>query len=262
MTWQIAKQTLNSRFLLGTALYPSPAIMRQAMTQSKTEIITVSLRRQASQNNQKQGKPFWDYIKDSSCHVLPNTAGCRSAREAITTAHMAREVFETPWIKLEVIGDDYTLQPNPFELVIAAAELIREGFIVFAYCTDDLVLCQKLLGCGCQVLMPWAAPIGSGQGVINPFALTTLRKRLPQATLIIDAGIGAPSQAAQVMEMGFDAVLINSAVALASDPVKMAEAFAEAIHAGRTAYQSGLMPKRDMASPSTPTVGQPFWHQS
>ena len=261
MNWQLGEQTLNSRFLLGTALYPSPAIMQKAITQSKTEIITVSLRRQASQNNPQQGKPFWDYIKDSGCRILPNTAGCRSAREAVTTAHMAREVFETQWIKLEVIGDDYTLQPNPFELVIATAELIREGFIVFAYCTDDLVLCQKLLDIGCQILMPWAAPIGSGQGVINPFALTTLRKRLPAATLIVDAGIGTPSQAAQVMEMGFDAVLVDSAVALASDPVKMAEAFAGAIQAGRTAYQAGLMPKRDMASPSTPTVGQPFWHQ-
>lgn len=261
MSWQIAEQTLKSRFLLGTALYPSPAMMQQAITQSKADIITVSLRRQAPQNNPNQGKPFWDYVKDSGCHILPNTAGCRSAHEAITTAQMAREVFETNWIKLEVIGDDYTLAPNPFELVIATAELVRAGFIVFAYCTDDLVLCQKLIDCGCQVLMPWAAPIGSGQGVINPFALTTLRKRLPQATLIVDAGIGAPSQAAQVMEMGFDAVLVNSAVALAGNPVQMAEAFATAIQAGRDAYQAGLMPKRDLASPSTPTFGQPFWHQ-
>ena len=261
MTWQVAEQILNSRFLLGTALYPSPTIMREAIAASAAEIITVSLRRQAFANKDKSPNSFWDYVKDLGCHVLPNTAGCRTAQEAVTTAQMAREVFATNWIKLEVIGDDYNLQPDPFELVIATRELISQGFIVFAYCTDDLVLCQKLLDSGCQVLMPWASPIGSGQGILNPFALTTLRKRLPQATLIVDAGIGAPSQAAQVMEMGFDAVLVNSAVALASNPVKMAEAFAEAIRAGRTAYQAGLMPKRDMASPSTPILGQPFWHK-
>ncbi len=265
MTWQVAEQLLKSRFLLGTARYPSPNLMQEAIAASKTEIITVSLRRQmptseAPENKDKGGHHFWDYVKDLGCHVLPNTAGCRSAREAITTAEMAREVFATPWVKLEVIGDDYTLQPDPFELVIATKELISQGFIVFAYCTDDLVLCQKLFDIGCQVLMPWASPIGSGQGILNPFALTTLRKRLPQATLIVDAGIGAPSQAGQAMEMGFDAVLVNSAVALASNPVKMAEAFAQAIQAGRTAYQAGLMPKRDIASPSTPTIGQPFWH--
>ena len=266
MTWQLANQNLSSRFILGTALYPSPHIMREAIIQSNTEIITVSLRRQAPENKEtpdnRGNNSFWDYIKNLGCHILPNTAGCRSAHEAVTTAHMAREVFATPWVKLEVIGDDYTLQPNPFELIIAAGELVREGFIVFAYCTDDLVLCQKLLDLGCQVLMPWASPIGSGQGILNPYALTTLRKRLPQATLIIDAGIQTPSQAAQVMEMGFDAVLVNSAVALSGDPAKMAAAFAKAILAGRTAYEAGLMPKRDMASPSTPVLGQPFWHQN
>lgn len=262
MTWQLANQDLSSRFLLGTALYPSPHIMREAIIQSNTEIITVSLRRQAPENKNTQNNSFWDYIKNLGCRILPNTAGCRSAREAITTAQMAREVFNTPWVKLEVTGDDYTLQPDPFELVKATEELVREGFIVFAYCTDDLVLCQKLLDLGCQVLMPWASPIGSGQGILNPYALRTLRKRLAQATLIIDAGIQTPSQAAQAMEMGFDGVLANSAIALSGDPAKMATAFAKAIIAGRTAYEAGLMPKRDMASPSTPILGQPFWHQN
>lgn len=260
MSWQVAGQSLGSRFLLGTALYPSPSIMQAAIKAASTEIITVSLRRQAFDNKDNSSNEFWNYVKDLGCHVLPNTAGCRSAQEAITTAQMAREVFASNWIKLEVIGDNYNLQPDPFELLIATRELLSQGFVVFAYCTDDLVLCQKLVELGCQVLMPWAAPIGSGQGILNPYALTTLRQRLPQATLIIDAGIGAPSQAAQVLEMGYDAVLANSAVALASDPIKMAQAFAQAIEAGRAAYQAGLMPKRNLAAPSTPTLGQPFWH--
>lgn len=261
MTWQVADKILQSRFLLGTALYPSPHIMREAITQSNTQIITVSLRRQAPNQGVSDGKSFWDYIKNLGCHILPNTAGCRSAKEAVTISQMAREVFATDWIKLEVIGDDYHLQPDPFELVTATRALVKQGFIVFAYCTDDLVLCQKLWELGCQVIMPWASPIGSGQGLLNPFALRTLRKRLPHATLIIDAGIGTPSQAAQVMEMGFDGVLVNSAVALAHDPVSMAIAFKHAVEAGRLAHQAGLMPKRDIASPSTPTLGQPFWHK-
>jgi thiazole synthase len=174
---------------------------------------------------------------------------------------MAREIFETDWIKLEVIGDDYTLQPNPFELVTAAAELIAAGFTVLPYCTDDLILCRRLVEIGCTILMPWAAPIGSGQGPVNPLALKTLRQRLPNTTLIVDAGIGAPSHATQVMEMGYDAVLVNSAVALAGEPAQMAAAFKHATQAGRAGYEAGIMPKRDFATPSTPPIGQPFWQQ-
>lgn len=248
---------LTSRFLLGTASYPSLDLMRQAIADAKSEVVTVSLRRQGTvaQN------AFWEYISSLPVKVLPNTAGCYSTKEAVTTAQMAREVFATNWIKLEVIGDEYSLQPNPFALLEAATELCKQGFVVFPYCTDDLVLCAQLLEVGCSLLMPWAAPIGSGQGVLNPFALRNIRHRFPNVPIIIDAGIGRPSDAALVMEMGFDAVLINSAVALAHDPVGMAGAFRDAIVAGRSAYEAGIMPKRDFAQPSTPTIDTPFWHQ-
>lgn len=259
MPFEIYGVSLNSRLLLGTALYPSPEVMRAAMSASAAEVITVSLRRQNPAD--KSGETIWRYIRESGCQLLPNTAGCRSEKEAVTLAQMSREIFATDWIKLEVIGDDYNLQPDPFGLVIAAEKLVKLGFKVLPYCTDDLVLCQRLLDVGCGVLMPWGAPIGTGQGLLNTYALTTLRERLPGITLIIDAGIGAPSQAAQAMELGFDGVLLNTAVAKADDPERMAAAFAQAIDAGRVAFEAGLMEKRQTASPSTPTVGQPFWHQ-
>jgi thiazole synthase len=171
---------------------------------------------------------------------------------------MARELYDTPWLKLEVVGDEHTLQPDPFELLQAAQQLVREGFVVWPYCTDDLVLCRRLLDVGCPVLMPWGAPIGSGQGLLNPFALRTLRERLPDATLIVDAGIGAPSHAAQALELGFDAVLLNSAVAQARDPVRMASAFRASVQAGRAAWQAGVMARQDFAVPSTPVGGAPL----
>jgi thiazole synthase len=189
---------------------------------------------------------------------LPNTAGCRSAREAVTLAQMARELFGTNWIKLEVVGDEHTLQPDPFELITATTELVRDGFEVFPYCTDDLVSCQRLLDAGCRILMPWGAPIGSGQGLINPHALRTLRARLPGVPLIVDAGIGSPADAVQAMELGYDAVLLNSAVAHARDPVQMARAFKLGIEAGRLAYAAGIMAQQDMAVASTPVTGRPF----
>src|SRR5690606_10602078 len=165
--------------------------------------------------------------------------GCHSVKEAVTLAQMSRELFETNWVKLEVIGDAYNLQPDIFGLVEAADILIKDGFKVFPYCTDDLVLCQRLLDVGCQLLMPWGAPIGTGRGLINPYALQTLRERLADVPLVIDAGIGLPSHAAQAMEMGFDAVLLNTAVAEARDPVRMAGAFRQAISAGRDAFLAG-----------------------
>lgn len=260
MSWSINEVTLESRMLIGTALYPSLAVMQQSIKASSANIVTVSLRRQ--QPEQASGQAFWHAIQQLGCHILPNTAGCHSVEEAVTTAEMARELFQTDWIKLEVIGDDYNLQPDPFGLVDAAQKLTERGFTVFPYCTDDLVLCQRLVDVGCQILMPWAAPIGTGRGPINPYALQTLRHRLPEVTLIVDAGIGKPSHAAQVMELGYDAVLLNSAVALAHDPVKMARAFSSAIASGHLAYQAGLMPERSLAKPSTPTIDTPFWHQS
>ena len=244
-------EAFTSRFLLGTALYPSPAVMQEAIRAAGCEMVTLGLRRQNPAEG--DGDAFWQILRDSGCRLLPNTAGCRSAREAITLAQMSREMFDTSWIKVEVIGDDYNLQPDPFGLLEAARELIDQGFKVLPYCTDDLVLCQRLRDAGCQALMPWGSPIGTGRGLMNRYALRTLRERL-DVPLIIDAGLGAPSQAAEAMEMGFDGVLLNTAVARAHRPALMAEAFAGAIGAGRRAYRAGLMQRRQTASPSTPTV--------
>jgi thiazole synthase len=188
--------------------------------------------------------------------VLPNTAGCHSAKEAVTTARMARDIFQTAWIKLEVIGDADTLQPDAFGLVEAAAELCADGFEVFPYTTEDLVVADRLLLAGCRVLMPWGAPIGSGRGLNNRFGLRTLRAHFPDVPLIIDAGIGRPSHAVEAMELGFDGVLLNTAVALAGDPVAMAAAFARAVEAGRAGFEAQPMAPRDLAEPSTPIAGK------
>lgn len=246
---------LGSRFLLGSAGYPSPQVLADSITASGAQVVTVGLKRTLAAAGDNG---FIAGIVKNGVRLLPNTAGCRTAREAITLAHMARELYDTPWIKLEVVGDEHTLQPDPWGTVEAAAQLIKDGFAVFPYCTDDLVTCQRLLDAGCQVLMPWGAPIGSGQGLINPFALRTLRARLPGVPLVVDAGIGAPSHAAQAMELGFDAVLLNSAVSQAVDPVRMARAFGLAIEAGRSAFEAGVMAPQDMAVASTPVSGHPF----
>lgn len=250
-------ETISSRLLLGTAGYPSPAILTSAVKASGAEIVTVSLRREAAGG--KAGERFLDIIKDLSVRVLPNTAGCRTPGEAIATAQMARELFGTDWIKLEVIGNDDTLQPDVFGLVEAAGTLSRDGFKVLPYTTEDLSVAERLQRAGCEVIMPWGAPIGSGRGLANVQALTSLRAYFPDVTLIIDAGIGAPSHAALAMELGYDAVLLNTAVAKAADPVKMAAAFASAIQSGRLGYDAGLIPPRDMAVPSTPVAGTPFF---
>lgn len=258
--WKLAEKKLQSRLLLGSALYPSPKIMLDSIEASDAEVVTVSLRRQNP--NQASGQDFWRMIQSLKLNILPNTAGCHSVKEAVTTAQMARELFDTHWIKLEVIGDEYNLQPDPFALLEATKELIHQGFEVFPYCTDDLVVCEKLAEAGCKILMPWGAPIGTGKGLINPYALKTLRERLKDITLIVDAGIGKPSDAVEAMQLGYDGVLLNTAVAQASDPVKMAKAFKLSVQAGRLSYEAGIMPERDLAKPSTPTIGTPFWHHS
>ena len=257
--WNLMGKSLNSRLLLGTAHYPSLAIMTAAIQASGTQIITLSIQRQAP--SMMGGEAFWQVIKNLNCHLLPNTAGCADASTAIRSAEIARELFNTSWIKLEVIGDEYNLQADPIELIKAAKILIEQGFEVFPYCTDDLVICQKLVDVGCKILMPWAAPIGSGKGVLNPYALATLRNRLPNITLIVDAGIGKPSDAVQVMELGFDGVLLNTAVALAQQPIAMAQAFRYAILTGYEAYRAGIMPERNVAHPSTSLIDTPFWQQ-
>ncbi len=256
--FHIAGVELTSRFFLGTASYPSPQVLQQAIAASGAQVVTVGLKRQMAAGGSSTQNDFYQLIKSSGARLLPNTAGCRSAREAITLAQMARELFSTNWIKLEVVGDEHTLQPDPFELVTATAELVRDGFEVFPYCTDDLVSCQRLLDAGCRILMPWGAPIGSGQGLVNPYALRTLRARLPGVPLIVDAGIGSPADAVQAMELGYDAVLLNSAVAHARDPVQMARAFKLGIESGRLAHQAGIMAQQDMAVASTPVTGRPF----
>ena len=251
-------RAVSSRLLLGTALYPSPQVMADAVAASGCGIVTVSLRREAARG--RMGDRFLELIKGLGVNVLPNTAGCRTARDAVTTAMMARELFGTDWIKLEVIANDDTLQPDLFGLVEAAQTLNGEGFKVFPYTTEDLGAAERLVAAGCRVLMPWGAPIGTGRGLANVYALKTMRAYFPEIPLVVDAGIGAPSHAAQAMELGYDAVLLNTAVAKATDPVRMAAAFAQAIDAGRTAFASGLMEKRDMAQPSTPVAGTPFFN--
>lgn len=257
-TFKISDTPLSSRLFLGTAGYPSPEILGKAIEAANPGMVTVSLRRE---NAAGKGQQFWDILKNFNVPVLPNTAGCAGVQEAITTAEMAREIFETNRIKLEIIGDDYTLQPDPFGLLEAAENLIARGFEVYPYMTDDLVLAERLVAAGCTILMPWGAPIGSGRGLNNPYALKLLRSRFPAKTLVVDAGIGAPSHAAAAMEMGYDAVLLNTAVAKSADPASMARAFALAIEAGRTAYLSGIIAPQENATPSTPLIDKPFWHQ-
>ncbi len=250
-------ERFTSRLILGSALYPSPEIFRRSVEASAAEIVTVSLRREGAA--EKTGQQFWSLVQSLGVRVLPNTAGCRTAKEAISTAMMARELFETPWVKLEVIANDDTLQPDLFGLVEAAKTLAGEGFQVFPYTTEDLSAADKLLAAGCEVLMPWASPIGSGQGINNPTGLESLRAYFPNVPLVVDAGLGAPSHAAHAMELGYDAVLLNTAIAKAGDPALMAAAFAEAVRAGRNGFEAGLMPRRNMASPSTPVAGTPFF---
>ncbi len=243
---------IASPLMLGTAQYPSPSVMEAAFRRSGAGVATVSLRREAAGG---QGGPFWDIIRGLGVPVLPNTAGCHSVREAVTTARMARELFDTDWIKLEVIGHPDTLQPDPFGLVEAARILCEEGFKVFPYTTEDGILAGRLLEAGCEVLMPWGAPIGTGLGLNNLYGLRTLRAQFPEVPMVIDAGMGLPSHAAQAMELGYDAVLLNTAVARAGDPAAMAEGFARALDAGRLAHAADPMEPRDMASPSTPVLG-------
>ncbi|EKE67238.1 thiazole synthase [Gallaecimonas xiamenensis] len=247
---------LTSRFWLGTAGYPSPQLLLDAVQAARPGLITCSLRRQG-----QGGNDFWGFLQALGTPLLPNTAGCRTVDEAVNLAFMARELFATNWLKLEITGDDYNLQPDPFALVDATRELSREGFQVFPYMTNDLVLAKKLLDAGAQVLMPWGAPIGSGQGLSDLNGLKALRQRLPKVPMVIDAGIGRPSHACQTMELGFDAVLANTAVAKAARPAAMAGAMARAVDAGRAAFLAGPISARELAQASTPVVGTPFWHQ-
>ena len=247
---------IESPLMLGTAQYPSPSILVSCFEKSKASVATVSLRRESSTSN--SGDNFWSIIKDLKVRILPNTAGCHTVKEAVTTAHMAREIFDTKWIKLEVIGEEDTLQPDVFGLVEASKILCDDGFEVFPYTTEDLVVAEKLLNAGCKVLMPWGSPIGSGQGLNNIFGLKVLRSHFPDIPMVIDAGIGLPSHATKAMELGFDAILLNTAIAKAGDPIKMAEAFSYAILSGLLGKIADPMEPRNMAMPSTPIFGKAF----
>jgi thiazole synthase len=249
--FQIGGKAFNSRLIIGTGKYRSFEEMKAAHRASGAEMVTVAVRRVPLD---RSSESFLDHL-EPSLQILPNTAGCYSAEEALRTARLAREALETEWIKLEVIGDQTTLFPDNEQTLEAARTLVKEGFIVLPYFTDDLIMAKKLLDAGCPAVMPLAAPIGSGLGVQNPANLRIMREQLPDATIIVDAGVGTASDAAIAMELGADAVLMNTAIAEANDSAKMAKAMKLAIEAGRLAYLSGRMPKRLYASASSPVSG-------
>jgi thiazole synthase len=249
--WTVAGKTFQSRLLLGTSNYPNPQLLLQALTAAQAQIITVSIRRF---NLTQTQHTFLSHEQISRFQLLPNTAGCKTAKDAILTAELAREALETNWIKVEVIADDYTLLPDPVELPVACAELIKLGFQVFPYCSDDPILCRRLADLGCAAVMPLAAPIGTGLGIRNPHNLEIIRATVT-IPVIVDAGIGTASDAAIAMELGCDAILLNTAVAQAQDPVKMAAAMRYAIWAGRLARLAGRIPKQPHATASSPLEG-------
>ena len=257
--FDLLNQKIKSRFFIGTSLYSNLQEMSDCIDASGSDVLTVSLRRNLGKDQNQNQNEFWNILKNKNLKILPNTAGCYSVNEAVQTAFMAREVFNTNWIKLEVIGDDYTLQPDPIGLLEATKELVKNDFQVFPYTTDDIVIAKKLVDHGCEILMPWASPIGSGLGISRPHDLKRFRKTFENQFLVVDAGLGKPSDATIAMEMGFDAVLLNTAIARSQNPVKMATAFQFAIQSGRLSYEAGRMPKREFATPSTPEIGKPFW---
>ena len=247
----LANTTFSSRLIIGTGKYRSYDEMRVAHAASGAEMVTVAVNRVPLDG---KSESFLDHL-DPKMRILPNTAGCYDADHAIRTARLAREALDTTWIKLEVIGDQITLLPDNEQTLEAAKVLVREGFIVLPYFTDDLIMAKKLLDAGCPAVMPLAAPIGSGMGVQNPSNLRIMREQLPDATIIVDAGVGVPSDAAIAMELGADAILMNTAIAESRDPAQMATAMRLAVEAGRLGHLAGRMPKRLYASASSPIEG-------
>jgi len=249
--FSLAGTNFTSRLIIGTGKYRSYDEMKAAHTASGADMVTVAVNRVPLDGKTES---FLDHI-GPKMKILPNTAGCYDADHAIRTARLAREALETDWIKLEVIGDPVTLLPDNEQTLQAAKVLVKEGFIVLPYFTDDLIMAKKLLDAGCPTVMPLAAPIGSGMGVQNPSNLRIMREQLPNATIIVDAGVGVPSDASIAMELGADAILMNTAIAESRDPAQMATAMNFAVQAGRLAYLSGRMPKRLYASASSPIEG-------
>lgn len=250
-TFKLAGKIFSSRLIIGTGKYRSHQEMKDAHKASGAKMVTVAVNRVPLD---RKSESFLDYL-NPELQILPNTAGCYDAEHAIRTARLAREALETDWIKLEVIGDPVTLLPDNEQTLEAAKILVKEGFIVLPYFSDDLIMAKKLLEIGCPAVMPLASPIGSGMGVQNPSNLRIMREQLPYAVIIVDAGVGVPSDSAIAMELGADAILMNTAIAEAKDSVKMAKAMNLAVQAGRLAYLSGRMPKRLYASASSPIEG-------
>jgi thiazole synthase len=245
---KIGKKEFESRLVLGTSKYPSPEIMLEALDASGVQMVTVAIRRVNLADGEKES--VLQLLDRARYSILPNTAGCYTAKDAILTAHLAREALDTNWVKLEVIGDEDTLFPDVPELLKAAEQLIADGFVVLPYCNDDPITCQKLAGMGCPAVMPLGAPIGSGMGIRNPYNLRIIRE-LVDVPVIVDAGVGTASDVAVAMELGVDGVLMNTAVAEAKHPVQMARAMRLAAEAGRLAYRAGRIPKKLFASAST-----------
>jgi len=245
-------EKFESRLLLGTGGVPSLEVLEQVIAASGTQVVTIALRRVEA----AAGAPLVAVLEKAGVRLLPNTAGCMTAREAVLTAQLAREAFETNWVKLEVIGDDRTLLPDPVELLDAAERLVADGFTVLPYTNDDPITARRLADVGCAAVMPAGAPIGSGLGIRNPHNIALIREAVT-VPVVLDAGIGTASDAALAMELGCDAVLIASAVTRARSPELMAEAMRDAVRAGRAAYRAGRIPRRWHAEASTPIAGFP-----
>jgi thiazole synthase len=250
--FELGGRQWGSRLIIGTGGFRSLSAMEQAIEASGAEIVTVALRR----IDVEASGSMIESIRRVSRFLLPNTAGCYTAHDAVLTARMAREAFETDWVKLEVIGDDRTLFPDPTELLQAAETLVAEGFVVLPYTNDDPILARRLEEVGCAAVMPLGAPIGSGMGIRNPYNLSIIVEQAG-VPVICDAGVGTASDAAVAMELGCDGVLMASAIARARDPVKMANAMRAAIEAGRLAFEAGRMPRKLHAEASTPVTGTP-----
>ena len=252
----IAGRTLTSRLLLGTGGFPSLELLSEAIAASGSELVTVALRRLDPAGRLAGPGSLIDVLSHAGVELLPNTAGCYTARDAVITARLAREAFATDWIKLEVIGDEDTVLPDAPELLRAAEELVDEGFVVLPYTTDDPVLARRLVDIGCAAVMPLGSPIGSGMGIRNPYNIALIREAV-DVPVVLDAGIGTASDAALAMELGCDAVMAASAISRAQDPVRMARAMRLAVQAGRLAHSAGRIPRRLYASASTPEQGLP-----
>jgi thiazole synthase len=246
----IGGRSLSSRLFLGSAGYPNQQVFLDSLAASGAEVLTVSIRRADLSGH---GEGLLDLVAGRVV-LLPNTAGCATVRDAVLTAQLAREALDTAWIKLELIGDRETLYPDVEQLLLAAAELVRDGFTVLPYCTDDPVVCQRLADLGCAAVMPLGSPIGTGMGILNPYNIALICDRSP-VPVILDAGIGTASDAALAMELGCDAVLLNTAVSRSTDPVRMAAAMNHAVTAGRLARLAGRIPKRSWAEASSPELG-------